>query len=223
MQKMPYSGKIVMLKKILFVFIIFFIATSSTMAQVNIGLFGGINSTNFNGDDPPNANFESDLGYDLGATADFYFIDDIALNIQPMYSHQFTFLQYDVNYQYDKYDSISVKSDYFEIPINIKVFANNNIGYVTAGISLAIPLSANSINNRTGHQEDIIERYEPYILIANFGVGVQFSIGKPMIFIEFQYSQSLTNLTKIDILEITINNKLKTNSIKLHTGILFTL
>ena len=95
--------------------------------------------------------------------------------------------------------------------------------YVTAGISLAIPLSATTINNRTGAQEDISDRFEPYVIMANFGIGIQFSIGQPLLFIEFQYSQSLTNLTNVKIQEITLNNKLKSNSIKLHTGILFNL
>jgi hypothetical protein len=74
-------------------FIFLFIFINSTLAQVNIGLFGGINSTNFNGDNPPNASFASDFGYDLGATADFYFLDDVAVNIQPMYSSQSTIFQ----------------------------------------------------------------------------------------------------------------------------------
>jgi len=194
-----------------------------SFAQVHIGVFGGINSTNFNGDNPPKASFSSDLGYDLGATADFYFLDDVAINIQPMYSSQSTIFQYEVNYQYDPYDSLTVTDNYFEIPVNIKVIANNKMTYVTAGISLAIPLSATAINNRTGTQEDISDSFESYVFIANFGVGIQFSIGQPLLFIEFRYSQSLTNLTKITIKEITLNNKLKSNSIQLQTGILFNL
>jgi len=209
--------------KLIYQFLFIFLYVSLSLAQVNIGFLGGINSTNFSGDNPPNGNFESDLGYNIGATADFYFLDDVALNIQPMYSYHSTIFQYEVNYQYEPYDSISVKSEYFEIPVNIKVIANNKMAYVTAGLSLAVPLGVHALNNRTGNQEDILDRYEPYILIANFGVGIQFSIGKPKIFVELRYSQSLTNLTKLKIQEITINNKLKLNSIQLHTGILFTL
>jgi hypothetical protein len=195
----------------------------STNAQVRVGVFGGVNLTDFNGDNPPNGTFNFDYGYDIGLTTDYYFLDDIALNIQPKYSSQSTVLQYDVRYQYDKYDSISVNSDYFEIPVNVKVIANNKIAYVTAGISLAIPLSAIAKNNRNGREEDIVEKYEPYILLANFGVGIQFSIGQPMLFVELRYSQSLTNLTKLEIQEVEINHKLKSNVMQLNTGILFSL
>jgi len=209
--------------KLIYQFLFIFLSVSITFAQVNIGAFGGINSTNFNGDNPPKASFASDFGYDLGATADIYFLDDVALNIQPMYSSQATIFQYDVNYQYEPYDSLTITDDYFEIPVNIKVIANNKMTYVTAGISLAIPLSATLQNNRTDMQEDISDSFESYVFIANFGVGIQFSIGQPMLFIELRYSQSLTNLTKIKIKEITLNNKLKSNSIQLQTGILFNL
>jgi hypothetical protein len=139
-----------------------------------------------------------------------------------MYSQTSTIIQYDVNYQYEEYDSISVNTDYFEIPINIKVIANNEMTYVTAGLSIAIPLNSEAINNRRGNEEDIKERFEPYVLSANFGIGLQFYVGKPMMFVELRYSQSLTNLIKVKIREIDLNNKLKSNSIQLNTGILFT-
>jgi hypothetical protein len=205
------------------IIVIIFASVTSTNAQVRIGVFGGINSTNFNGDDPPNANFASEYGYNIGASADFYVTDDIAINAQPMYSSQSTVLQYDVTYQYDKYDSISVINDYIEIPVNIKIIANNQVAYVTAGLSLAIPLSSSAKNNSNGNTQDIIDRYETYVILANFGVGIQFSIGKPMLFIELQYSQSLTNLTQLVIEEIEIKNKLKSNGFHLQTGILFNL
>jgi hypothetical protein len=216
-------SKIAMHKKFQLYFIFFLIATTSIFAQVRVGAFGGINSTSFNGDDPPNANFASDYGYNVGASADFYIDDDIVLNTQPMYSNQSTVLQYDVRYQYDKYDSISVINDYFEIPINVKIIASNQMAYVTAGLSVAIPLSSTGRNNRTGNEEDILDRYENYVIIANFGIGIQFSIGRPFLFIEFRYSQSLTNLTQLKIQEVEINNKLKSNGFHLNTGIMFAL
>jgi len=131
-----------MRKIIILTLIIVFTTTSLILAQTRVGLFGGINSTSFNGDDPPNANFASNYGYNIGASTDFYIAEDIALNTQPMYSSQSTVLQYEVPYQYEKYDSISVINDYFEIPVNLKIIANNQMAYVTAGVSLAIPLSS---------------------------------------------------------------------------------
>jgi hypothetical protein len=203
--------------------IFLFLFISSTFAQVRIGVLGGVNSTGVSGDDPPNGNFAADFGYCAGATADFYIVEDIAVNLRPMYSNRSMIIQYDVRYQYDKYDSISIKTDYFEIPINFKVIAKNEMSYVTAGLSIAIPLNSKATNNRNGNEEDLKKRYESYVVSANFGVGIQFFIGRPMMFIELRYSQSLTNLTKIKIREIDINNKLKSNSIQLNTGILFTL
>lgn len=156
-------------------------------------------------------------------TADLFLIDDIAVNMQAIYSYRSTIIQYDVNYQYEKYDSLSINTDYFELPVNIKVISNNKMSFVTAGLCLAIPLQSIILNNRLGTEQDIKDRFEPYVLNANFGIGLQFTIGKPMIFVELRYSQSLTNLTKIKINEIDINNKLKSNSIQIYIGMLFTL
>jgi len=205
------------------VFIFLFLFVNSSFAQVRIGVFGGVNSTNFSGDNPPNSSFSSDYGYDFGGTTDFHLLDDVVINIQSVYSHKSTNLQYDVRYQYEPYDSISVNSTYFEIPVNVKVISNNEISYVTAGFSLGILVNTTARNNRTGNEENIEARFESYVWNASFGVGVQFFIGKPMLFVELRYSQSLTNLTSLKISEISINNKLKSNSIQLQTGLLFTL
>jgi hypothetical protein len=187
-----------MWKNFLTLLILIFAASTTTYAQVRVGVFGGINSTGVSGDNPPSGNFASDFGYSAGASADFYIVDDIAFNIQPMYSHRSTIIQYDVKYQYDKIDSISIEADYFILPVNVKVVTDNKMSYVTAGLSIEIPLHAIAINNSRGNEEDIKGRYESYILSANFGVGIQFFIGKPKMFIELQYFQGLTNLTKHD-------------------------
>jgi len=209
--------------KIFFIFFIIFIQVSSILAQIRVGFLGGINSTSFGGDNPFNGSYSSDFGYNIGITADFYFLSDVALNIQPMYSNESTNIQYDVDYQYDKYDSISIKVDYFELPLNIKVIANNKIAYITAGLSIKIPLSAISTDNTLDTDRDIVKRFESFILGANFGVGLQFDLGKPKLFFELRYSQSLTNLTNIDLDEFTNTLKLKSNSIQFYSGLIITL
>jgi len=207
---------------ILFGFIILFVFINSSVAQIRVGILGGINSTGFSGDNPPNGNFASDMGYSAGATADFFLVDDIVVNIQALYSYRSTKIQYDVSYQYDMYDSLAINTYYFELPVNVKVFSNNRMSFVTAGLCLAIPLSSIILNNRLDTEQDIKDRFEPYVLNANFGIGLQFRIGKPMIFTELRYSQSLTNLTNIKMNDIAINNKLKSNSIQIYIGMLFT-
>jgi len=209
--------------KMFIIFFIIFIQVSSIIAQIRVGFIGGINYTGFGGDNPFNGSYSSDVGYNVGITSDFYFLDDVALNIQPMYSHESTNIQYDVDYQYDKYDSISVKVDYFDLPLNIKVIADNKITFLTAGLSIRIPLSAISTDNTLNTESDIKNRFESLILDANFGVGMQFELEKSILFIELRYSQSLTNLTNLDLGETTNNLKLKSNSIQIYSGLLITL
>jgi hypothetical protein len=101
--------------------------------------------------------------------------------------------------------------------------ADNQFTYVTAGLSVVFPVNSQVKNNRTGNRQDVSDQFESYVLNANFGVGIQFEIGKPMMFVEISYSQSLTNLAKLNAGETAIIDKLKSNSLQLCTGILFTL
>jgi len=192
-------------------------------AQVNLGVLGGVNSTTINGDSPPDGSYTSGYGYNLGALIDVYLVEDIAINLQPMYTQNSTYVSYEVNYQYEEYDSISIKTEYIELPINIKILADNQIAYVTAGVSLAQLLEAKLKNQRSSEEISVEERFESLLLKANFGVGIQFSIGVPIIFFELNYSQSLTNISSDTFLDLNIDSKLKSNGIRLYTGIKFKL
>lgn len=205
-------------------FVIFILVLSTTLySQFRLGAFGGINSTGFAGDDPPRGSFSSDIGYELGVIAEYHIFEDIAINIQPVYSNRSTQIQYDVKYQYEPYDSIRINFDNIEFPINVKVIADNQMSYVTAGILFAIPVDAMAVNNTTGNEILIEERLASYVWKANFGVGIQFHIGRPLMFIDLSYTQSLTNLTESEIEEINLKTKIKSSSIQLNVGILFTL
>lgn len=209
--------------RLILIFLLLLLISIISSAQIRVGALAGLNSTSFSGDTPQGANFASNVGYSGGITADLFFLDDVSVLLQPMYSHKTSTIQFDVNYQYDPIDSMDLFIDYVEIPLNVKVTANNKIAYVTAGLTFSIPLSATIINNTLGSETDIKEFFESFSVSANFGVGVQFKIGKPYLFFELRYSQGLTNLSKSTNEEYRIIQKLKSNSMQLYTGILFTL
>jgi hypothetical protein len=112
---------------------------------------------------------------------------------------------------------------YFEFPLNIKVIANNHLTFVTAGVSVGIPLGAKLKNNRTGEKEDINKKLAALNISANFGVGIQFHIGAPIICIEARYSQSITNLSDSEIPISFLDEKVKSNSLYMIAGIMLTL
>jgi len=207
----------------LFISIIFLSFSTVQFAQVNIGILGGLNSTTFNGDNPPDGSYTSGYGYSLGGTIDIYLFEDIALNLQPMYSKYSTYISYDVDYQYEDYDSILIKAEYTELPINIKIFADNDITYVSAGIGFARLVDASAKNQRSGKEVVIEDKFESVSIRANFGVGAKFSIGIPIIYFELNYSQSLTNITSDSFLDINIDNNLKSNGLRFYTGVMLKL
>lgn len=202
--------------------LIFIILSGSSIAQIRIGILASANNTSFSGDTPPDASYGSDVGYGFGATFDYHFSQDIVLNLQPMFTDKATILQYDVNYQYEKFDSIKVNIQYFEFPISVKVVADNQITYVTAGLNLSYPLSADLKNLRTEEVEEL-DNLNKLSIAANFGIGIQFHVGEPLMFIEARYSQSLTNLNEGALSEDLNNKKIKSNSWFLIAGLLFTL
>jgi hypothetical protein len=212
-----------MMKKILFLLIIIYLLNASLFAQVYIGVLGGINSSSLNGDNPPDGRYTSGYGYNIGGIVDIYIFDDVTLNLQPMYSRYSTFISYDVDYQYEDYDSILIKADYTEIPINVKIVADNDIAYVTAGVSFTHLIEARAKNQRSGEERVIEDRLESFVMKANFGAGAKFSIGFPIIFFELHYSQSLTNISSDTISAISIDGKLKSNGLRLFTGIMIKL
>ena len=114
-----------------FTLIFFLLITIPASAQVQLGVLAGLNSTGFSGDDPPKGDFSSDLGYNVGVSADFHIYDDIVLIIRPQYSLRTTNIQFDVKYQYEKYDSLTAGIEYFELPLYVKILSENRLSYVS--------------------------------------------------------------------------------------------
>lgn len=212
-----------MIKRILLSIITVLLFNTSLFAQLCVGVLGGVNSSSFNGDNPPDGSYTSGYGYNIGGIIDIYIFDDVVLNLQPMYSKYSTFISYDVDYQYENYDSILIKADYTEIPVNVKIVADNDIAYVTAGVGFAYLIDAEAKNQRSGEERVIEDRLESFIIKANFGVGAKFSLGLPIIFFELHYSQSLTNITTDSITDFNITGKLKSNGLRLYTGVMIKL
>lgn len=200
-----------------------FVLSVSSRAQIKYGFLGSVNYTSFSGDTPPNGGYSSDIGYGAGAALDIYILDDIVINLQPMFSNKSTIVQFDVDYQYENFDSLILSTDYFEIPINVKVIANNKIAYVTAGLNISFLLNSTLTDQSNGSETDVKDSLEPVNLAANFGIGAQFRIGLPVMFIEARYTQSITNITKQGISKSPIDEKVKSNSWQLFAGLLFEL
>jgi len=195
----------------------------NSYSQFRLGATVGGNSSILLGDTPSDAVFVSDLGYSAGINADIFILEDVSILVQSIYSKKNTVLQYDVDFQYEPYDSLDISIDYLEIPISLKVTAGNNIAYVIAGLSLNMTLSAMTHENPANIETDITESIESLSLNANFGVGVQFRIGKPYLFFELRYSQGLSNLINSSSSELHNISRMKSNSTELLTGIMFTL
>jgi hypothetical protein len=200
-----------------------FTILSASLAQIRVGVSGTANSTSFSGDVPLGGTYSSKAGYGFGASLDYHIAPDIVLNLQPMFNDKSTIILYNVSYQYEKFDSFKINVDYFELPLAVKIIADNYFTYVTAGISLNIPVSASLKDLRNEEKEDIKEDLNDWSLSANFGVGIQFHIGAPIMFVELRYSQGITNLTKDALAENLIEEKIKSNSLYLFAGLLFTL
>ncbi len=211
-----------MINKVVSLIIIYFTYLGCVSAQFKCGGAVGVNSTSIIGDTPQYANYAPELGYSVGFFGEVLLFEDVSIFLQPIYSSKNTTIQYDVGYQYEPYDSTVISMDYLELPLGVKVMAGQT-AYVIAGLSFNIPLSANLKNNFFNEEHDILDFIEPLSLSANFGVGIQFEIGKPILFFELRYSQGLSNLLVDSIDRLSDINRLKSNNLQIFAGVLFTL
>lgn len=191
--------------------------TTITYSQTKVGVFGGINMTKLNGDIEANSEYTSKLGGNFGVFIDLKLKKNIYLSIQPSYSQEGTKITHLLNGQFEPIDSITVKLDYFSLPILFKATNSNERFYAIGGIETSILV--NSSKTFKGEEATAINKsINSWNFSMNFGLGFRIPIGFSTLFIEARYTQGITNITE-DIIVNDFLPRVKSSSIKFLTGI----
>ncbi len=185
-------------------------------SQSYVGVFGGINNSKLSGDAPVDAKYKSLIGLNVGAQFDLKLTKSTSLSIQPSYSQEGTKLFYNVSYSKDLVDSLSLRLNYFSLPLLFKMTSTNQRFYALAGVETAYLMS------KELKSKDISQDLDVSIMEMNvslqFGAGLRIPLGYPRLFIEVRYTQGLVNITD-DPLKANILPRVKSSGIKALAGI----
>ena len=200
----------------IFAFLLLVLTSSMSTGQSYIGVFGGLNSSKLTGDSPNKAKYKSLMGANVGAYIDIKVAKIVWLSIQPSYTQEGTKILYSVKGLEEPVDSISIRLNYFSLPVFLKVSSTNGRFYALGGIETGLLLN-NSISSH-GSKQDVDPNIADWNLAAHFGAGIRIPVGLPRLFVELRYSQGLVNLTDEPV-EKSYVPRVKTSGFKVLAGI----
>ena len=197
-------------------FFLFFIGTIHSSYSQSVGLFVGMNNAKLSGDTPNEARYKSLLGLNVGALVDIPLTESTTLSIQPSYSQGGTRVEYQVPGVLEPVDSIKIRTNYFSLPVLLKISATNKRFYAIGGIEYSMLL--NSALSSHGKEEDVDLGLSSWNLSVHFGAGYRVPIGITNLFFEIKYIQGLVNLTDKP-LEKSYIPRVKSSGIIINGGI----
>ncbi|GMR25109.1 MAG: hypothetical protein BMS9Abin39_0387 [Ignavibacteria bacterium] len=197
---------------------------SSTFAQISLGVLGGVNNSSLIGDAPPGSTYKSDVGFGVGLLGEFNITSDIKISLQPMFQQKGAKIAYSVFSEREPQDSIEININYFSLPILMKVYAGNNIMYVSGGFDIGFKLDATFRRITPDKEKDISDSFNDFNITAIIGVGAQFRLGQFYIFAEGRYSQGLGNISNPNPDgPKELSPSFRTTSLQLFAGVILTL
>lgn len=208
--------------KLLEIFFFVILLTTISFAQVQLSLWGGVNSSSFGGNPPNDAGYGEIKGLAAGANFDFQPSEDFVISLEPIFEQRGSTI--DIKLEEGLKDTtlkFTVNQSYFGLGLMFKVNAGNF--FVGSGVSAQMLSSANL--EYESKEEDIKDKFLDYDALAFFNIGYKIPIGGPSLFIELRYIQGLINIRSQESesdTEIYLSN-FKSTGIRLSTGIMIPL
>lgn len=198
------------------ILLIFIIYSLQLSGQSYVGVFAGLNSSKLAGDAPKNASYKGLMGANVGAYFDLTLGKGLFLSFQPSYSQEGTKISYTLPQQEEPVDSITIRLNYFSLPILLKVTSTNKRFYALAGIETGMLLNSQASSHDI--KEDINADIAQWNIAMHFGAGIKIPVGFPRLFVELRYTQGLINLTDEPIEESYVP-RVKTTGYKILVGV----
>jgi hypothetical protein len=202
------------------------ISLSVLTAEVDIGFFGGMTNFSFSGKAPENGEYAGLSGYGGALLFDVYFIEDLALSLQPGYMQKGARIVFYNRFEDDLIDSVFfVHQGCLNLPLNFKFYTPSHHFYFLGGFNLDYFLE-NTFNKEGEVSKDLDDLLRKYDLSINFGIAYQYFIKSFNFFLEFRYTQGFRNMnksnysTKSDDTSVYISN-FKSGGILLLLGLSF--
>lgn len=204
------------MNKSILIFILLVFVGLIGYSQSYVGVFGGINNSKLAGDAPTDAKYKSLIGLNAGAQFDLKLTKSTALSFQPSFSQEGTKLYYSVPNSSELVDSLSLRLNYFSLPLLFKITSTNERFYAVAGVETCY-LMSKDLTSKDISQDLDISIMEMNVSLQ-FGAGLRIPLGYPRLFIEVRYTQGLVNITD-DPLKNNILPRVKSSGLKAIAGI----
>lgn len=175
-------------------------------AQVKLGVMGGANFANLNGNDVDGSqiDFSSRTGFGLGGVLDIRLSKDISLRFTPMYLQKGGELN-DTDPDLGE-ETFAYKIGYLEVPALLKIdFGKSSVRpYLLAGPTIGFNLSSKLDYSVPSFSEEIDAKdiTESTDLALTFGAGASFPTGASVIFVESRYALGLSDIAKEGVLTL---------------------
>ncbi len=202
-------------------------------AQVKLGVIGGVNIANLNGEDVGGAkiDFSNRTAFGVGGVLDVGLNENVALSFEPMY------LQKGAEFSETDPDlgtaTFTSKANYLEVPVLLKIAFGTGSArpYLMAGPTIGFNLSSKFELSVPGFSAEIdadkVTKSTDFGLVG--GAGVSFTAGTSSIFVEGRYSLGLSDIVEAGTLEFMgeqlefENVNVKTRGFQIMGGITFPL
>lgn len=211
-----------MRNKFLLVFSLVIILSSSSLAQVQMSFWGGVNETSFGGNPPKDASYGSIRGLSFGANLDLQPTEDFVISLEPSFEQKGSTVNVGVKEGLqDTTYKFKINQNYFGIGLLFKVNTGNF--FIGSGISFQLLNSATL--EFESEESDIKDKFINYDALAFFNLGYKIPIGGPSIFFELRYLQGLISIRAEESESDTENylSNFKSTGLKLSTGIMIPL
>lgn len=183
------------MKKVILIAIMLFSATTVIKAQsIRLGIKGGVNFANQNGDDVPDVNKDAITSYHAGLVAEVKLMDRFAIQPELLYSTQ------GASYK-NAGEEFKNELGYLAIPVLAKI-------YLSESLSLELgPQASFLLKDRKNFDPGDANTFE-FAAVGGLGLNITKNL-----FVQARYGLGLTDATK--------NADIKNSTIQLSAGIMF--
>lgn len=180
------------MKKIIAIIGFVFLASSyKTLAEVDLGVIGGVFSTSLQIEPSKNFQVESTTGFGAGLFMNIQANDILSLQITPMYLQKGGNAKFDANFlNYTEF-----RADYLEVPILLRL--NFDAGtikpYVAAGPSIGFQLSQTYLDPNQ-NEVDLTDQTKNMDISIMAAAGIEIELEGLSLFGQLTYNHGLSNI-----------------------------
>ena len=190
-------------------------------AGTSLGALAGLTRSSFSGDAPDKGQYRALTGFAFGGICEFGLTRNTSLCLQPSFIRKGTKIAYEVEGQKERVDSVDIRIDYFAVPVLVKVATRGGRFYVSGGLEFGFLLKAEY--ETSSEKTDIKEWLTDFDLAADFGVGLHVPVGRPVMFFELRYTQSIRDILDEDKVGLGLQPRVKNSGTQFYVGILYEL